>query len=176
MSQLRVQFVHGLASSPQGAQARLFAQHFEALTPAMAVEDFEGCVAQHAAALESFRPDVLIGSSFGGAVAVVMLERGLWRGPTLLLAQAALHYRPHARLPSGVPVLLVHGLHDEVVPIEQSRALAATGQPDCVELVELDDDHALSLAVQSGELLALVRRAGELRLPRSQPAGAGSTR
>ena len=36
----RVLFIHGLEGSPQGAKARLFAEHFEASTPAMDTADF----------------------------------------------------------------------------------------------------------------------------------------
>src|ERR1700754_4388730 len=96
-SKLRVQFAHGLESSPQGNKAKLLAQHFATETPAMNTRDFESCVALHAGTLMRFRPDVLVGSSFGGAVAVTLLERGLYRGPTLLLAQAARMYRPTDR-------------------------------------------------------------------------------
>jgi predicted esterase len=161
-SNLRVQFAHGLESSPQGIKARRFAEHFVAETPAMNTLDFESCVAVHAATLERFRPDVLVGSSFGGAVVVALLERGLWRGPTLLLAQAAENYRPGARLPEGVRVLLVHARQDAVVPVEHSRALAKTGTPALVELIECDDDHPLTALVESGELIELVRRVAEL--------------
>jgi predicted esterase len=157
--QLRVQFIHGLESSPHGNKARLFAKHFEALTPAMDTRDFEGCVLAQAAALKSFQPDLLIGSSFGGAVAVALLARGLWRGPTLLLAQAARYYAPEAALPQGVRVTLVHAPEDEVVDIEGSRALARTGTPSLVELIEVEDDHALSGLVAREELIAIVRRA-----------------
>jgi hypothetical protein len=166
--QLRVQFAHGLESSPQGSKARLLAQHFEACTPAMNTRDFESCVGVHAGALLRFAPDVLIGSSFGGAVVVALLERQLWRGPTLLLAQAAIHYNPHARLPQGVPVLLVHARQDDVVPVEHSRNLVATA-PTSAELVECDDDHALSQLVASGELVALVRRVAALGPQRLRP-------
>jgi hypothetical protein len=155
---IRVQFAHGLESSPQGSKAKLLAQHFEACTPSMDTRDFESCVGVHAGTLARFLPDLLIGSSFGGAVAVALLERGLWRGPTLLLAQAALHYNPRARLPKGVRVTLVHARQDDVVPVAQSVALAATGETGLVELIECDDDHALSRLVESGELVALVRR------------------
>jgi predicted esterase len=157
-SKLRVQFAHGLESSPQGAKARLFAEHFIAETPAMNTGDFGSCVEVHAAALARFEPDVLVGSSFGGAVAVALLERGLWRGPTLLLAQAAEHYRPGVRLPEGVRVLLVHARQDTVVSLEDSRRLAQTGTPALVELIERDDDHALTELVASGELVELVQR------------------
>jgi pimeloyl-ACP methyl ester carboxylesterase len=40
-----------------------------------------------------------------------------------------------------VPTLILHGLRDEVVPIERSRTVAA-GQPH-IRLVELDDNHEL---------------------------------
>lgn len=48
---------------------------------------------------------------------------------------------PAALLPLGLPVLLVHGLLDADVPVEQSRALAdaAAALGESVELIELDD-------------------------------------
>jgi pimeloyl-ACP methyl ester carboxylesterase len=80
-----------------------------------------------------------------------------------LLAQAALHYKPDARLPEGVRVVMVHARTDHVVPAEQSRLLAATAPANTtVELIEVDDDHALSQLVASGELIALVRRTAGL--------------
>ena len=154
---LRVQFIHGLEGSPQGAKAQLFAEHFTALTPAMNTHDFEGCVASHAATIGSFQPDVLVGSSFGGAVAVAILQRGVWRGPTLLLAQAAQHFGLAPQLPEGVHVWLVHGQRDDVVDIEDSRALARSGTPDRVRLIEVDDDHSLHGMVESGQLADVVR-------------------
>jgi pimeloyl-ACP methyl ester carboxylesterase len=153
----RVQFIHGLEGSPQGAKARVFAKHFTALTPAMDTRDFEACVRLHAETIESFRPDVLVGSSFGGAVAVELLRRGLWCGPTLLLAQAALKRNRAAELPEDVPIWLVHGRRDHLVDIEDSRSLARTGTPDLVRLIEVDDDHPLRATVESGELVTLVR-------------------
>lgn len=156
MARLRLQFAHGLEGSPQGAKARLFAAHFEASTPAMDTSDLEACIGVHAAEIVRFAPDVLVGSSFGGAVVVELLRREAWSGPTLLLAQAALRVDPQARLPAGVPVWLVHGLRDEIVDPEESRRLAATGSPDRVRLVEVDDDHGLHALVASGRLVEIV--------------------
>ncbi len=154
---MRVLFVHGLESSPQSAKATLLAEHFEALTPAMDTSDFEGCVVQQSEVVASFRPDVLVGSSFGGAVAVALLQRGLWAGPTLLLAQAALRRGLPAELPEGVPIWIVHGLRDDLIDPEDSRVLARSGTPGLVRLVERDDDHPLRGLVGSGELAELVR-------------------
>ena len=89
----------------------------------MDTADFAACVEVQAAALRDFRPDVLVGSSFGGAVAVELLRRGSWRGPTLLLAQAAVKRDPRARLPEGVPVWLVHGLRDDNVHFQNAAWL-----------------------------------------------------
>jgi acetyl esterase/lipase len=46
---------------------------------------------------------------------------------------------PAERTPIGVPLLLVHGLDDDVVPVEQSRTLAerAEAAGDTVDLVEV---------------------------------------
>lgn len=159
---MRVLFVHGLMSSPQGTKAVYLAERFEARTPAMNVGDFMGCVAQQAAEIDAFEPDVVVGSSFGGAVVLSLLNQGLWKGPTLLLAQAAVKMDPDARLPEGQPVLLVHGTRDEVVPIEHSRRLAQTGSPGLVRLLEVDDTHRLTGLVESDRLADLVREAHAL--------------
>ncbi len=160
MARLRVQFAHGLEGSPQGAKARLLGAHFETRVPAMDTSDFEACVALHEEALRSFRPDVFVGSSFGGAVAVALLQRGSWRGPTLLLAPAALRRGQPAWLPEGVPICLVHGTRDSIVDPVDSRTLARSGSPDLVRLLEVDDDHPLRSLLENTRLVELVRELG----------------
>lgn len=164
---LRVQFAHGLESSAQGNKARYLARHYEACTPAMDTSDFASCVAIHATTAANFQPDLLIGSSFGGAVAVALLARDLWRGPTLLLAPAALLYDPSARLPASARVTLVHARADAIVPFEHSRILAAMGDPRRVELIPCDDDHALSTMLAAGHLPGLIARALVSQVPTS---------
>ena len=158
MADPKVLFIHGLEGSPQGSKARLFDAHFDALTPAMDTQDFAGCVEVQREAIKSFRPDVLVGSSFGGAIAVALLAAGAWRGPTLLLAQAAIHYDATATLPPDLTVWLAHGTRDERIPVSHSRQLAATGTPDRIRLLEVDDDHPLHASVENGDLLDWVRQ------------------
>jgi hypothetical protein len=167
MKSPRLQFIHGLESSPGGRKALLFATEFTSLTPAMDTSDFAGCVEVQAGNIVEFKPELLIGSSFGGAVAVELLRRGDWRGPTLLLAQAALRYDPKARLPEGVPVTLVHGTRDDVIDITDSRLLARTGTKGLVRLIEVDDVHDLRATVESGRLIEIVREA-------ASPPGTGT--
>ncbi|MCH9674049.1 MAG: hypothetical protein K0U93_21605 [Gammaproteobacteria bacterium] len=153
---IKVHFIHGLEGSPSGNKARLFAKHFSAVTPAMNTADFAGCVAQHADALAAAPPDVLIGSSFGGAVAVALLQSGSWTGRTLLLAQAAQRRGLPANVPARTPIWIAHGRDDTVVPIEDSRQLAKAGDPDWVRLIEVDDDHALHGSTTNGALLSWI--------------------
>lgn len=56
---------------------------------------------------------------------------------------------------NGAPVTIVHGVRDDVVPIEISRAYAAM-HPG-VRLVELDDDHRLHASIP--EVFEIVRAA-----------------
>jgi len=157
-ARLKVQLIHGLEGSPQGPKAEYLARRFELLAPAMDTGDFEGALATQAAALAEFRPDVLVGSSFGGAVAVALLQRGLWRGPTLLLAPAVSHFGVAATLPAGACVTVVHGTRDAICSIEVSRALARAG--GAVRLVEVDDEHRLGSLLEGEAFADFVRGLG----------------
>jgi predicted esterase len=166
----RVLFIHGLESSPQGVKARFLAQHFETLTPSMDTSDFVACVRNQASRLAEFQPDVVVGSSFGGAVLLALVRAGAWRGPTVLLAPAARHYGIPEVLPEGVPVTVVHGTADDVVDIAGSRALAQTGSPGLVKLIELEDGHRLQSIIDDGSLATIVNDTRS-RLGEGSPRG-----
>jgi len=169
-------FVHGLESNAQGFKAVYLARHFEVVATEMDTtfvvvvrggdksaklkvdaDRFERCVQAQMETLRRCKPDVLFGSSFGGAVCLRLIEKGAWRGPTVLLAQAHLVLFPDLPPPSvpvGMPITFIHGLRDTVVPIEGSRRLAelaadangsAVGDDihSVVRLVMPDDTHGL---------------------------------
>jgi predicted esterase len=152
---LKIQFVHGLEGSPQGRKALFFKRHFNTNTPYMDTSNFSECVRQQAQVLREFSPDLLVGSSFGGAVVMALLERSLWSGPTLLLAPAAFWYNAKAALPESVPITIVHGRNDSVINIEDSRKLVAAASGGRVRLLEVDDAHDLGGLVESGQLAAI---------------------
>ncbi len=128
----------------------------------MNTQDFEASVGVQRDAIAARAPDVLVGSSFGGAVSLALLQRGGWRGPTLLLAPAVRFCKLSPELPERVAVLIAHGTRDTVVDIETSRALAKSGTPGLVELVEVDDEHRLEALVADDRLGDLVMRVAEL--------------
>lgn len=168
-----VLFLHGLESGPTGSKARLLAARFGALAVELDTSAARASAAEAAAAgqpwghpwpsLEAafatpmararaaIGPEtrLIVGSSFGGAVLERLLAAGDWRGPSLLLASAGCKLNGPRRLPAGVPVILIHGRQDDVVPVEDSRWLAAGAGPE-LRLWERDDDHRLSGALQEG--------------------------
>jgi pimeloyl-ACP methyl ester carboxylesterase len=91
--------------------------------------------------------DVVVGSSFGGAVALELINRGAWKGQTLLLCPAhrlvaARGWTPSPTLPADArQVTVVHGRQDETVPLEHSRSLV---RGTAATLIEVDDDHRLT--------------------------------
>jgi hypothetical protein len=89
---------------------------------------------------------VAVGSSFGAAVLLRLLhEEPALRRPCVMLAGAGPKLTPHRTLPAGARVALVHGLRDDVVPVEDSIALFASS-PDAALLL-LDDVHGLPSVV-----------------------------
>jgi acetyl esterase/lipase len=67
---------------------------------------------------------------------------------------------PAARLPLGIPQLLVHGTRDDIVPASMSRAYRdrAVAAGDEVELVETDEGHMDCLDPRSESWAAILER------------------
>lgn len=144
---------------------------------------FERSVGVQLRALAAHPIDVVVGSSFGGAVALELLRRGAWRGPTVLLCPAHLRVAERAGVP-WVPlapsveparVLLVHAREDEVVPYAHSQQLS---RELGAELVTVSDDHRLSHSASPEGLASWVRRTSSLAIfsfttesSRSHPSG-----
>lgn len=117
--------------------------------------------------LQAHPIDVVVGSSFGGAIAVELISRGLWSGPAVLLCPAhALVARRSRRPPhpgfAGVPsavlerIVVVHGTRDETVPLEDSQRLVAQTP---ARLITVEDDHRLSATATAASLKAWVTAA-----------------
>ncbi len=119
--------------------------------------------APRASALEAivqFRPEVVVGSSFGGGLAMLLQQEGLWKGPMVLLAPAGAKLFAVHSLTTTAPVAVLHGRQDDIVAVADSVALAQHARGD-VTLRLVDDDHRLQDSVSLGllgDLLTLVTR------------------
>ncbi len=150
-------FLHGLESGPHGRKYQALATAFgEVQAP-----DTEGVfdpverLERIVAATRSLERGLVVGSSFGGLMAVLLAHHHPERVGALVLCAPAV-YPPRVdavyRLP---PTVILHGVHDDIVSIAVSEELAdRTG----ATLLRLDDDHGLAASLQ-----VLVDAVDELR-------------
>ncbi len=138
----KVLFFHGLETGPFGRKyAALVQAGLEVVSPdcqgmslLQRVKAVMPLMTQHA--------PIVVGSSFGGAVAVLASMRAGIRLPGIVLCAPALNrVEEPDQLRAVAPTIILHGLSDDIVPIEVSRSYA---QRTGVELIELQDDHRLS--------------------------------
>ncbi len=125
------------------------------------------CVEMQRALLAESRVDVVVGSSFGGAVAVELLARRHWSGPTVLLCPA--HEKVAKLAALRVPALghasgtvVVHGLNDKTVPVAHARSLVRTAPKNSALLVEVDDNHRLSASTNAQNFATWIQQARDL--------------
>ncbi len=138
-------FIHGLESTGRGTKGMFFRGRY----PEMIIEDFEGSFDQRMEKLDHLLAEktdlVLVGSSYGGLMAAVYACRNEARVRKLVLLAPALHldpYQPYLGKTLRIPVIIFHGLRDEVVPIESVRQISGRLYANC-EFNALDDDHVL---------------------------------
>ncbi|MFM7204206.1 MAG: alpha/beta fold hydrolase [Myxococcota bacterium] len=141
-------FLHGLEGSPTGRKANWLRQHYDAVAPALDTQTFEQAVADGAKALEAFRPALVIGSSYGGAVLLELACSGRWAGPSIFLAQAGKKLLPYDRLPPGHQAVFIHGTLDELIPWQESAELVEATGPSA-RLVLVEDEHRLNSVLGS---------------------------
>lgn len=132
----RVLFLHGWCSD--GSTKTMFLQSlgYDVLTPKVSHWFFSKAVAQAQETYGEFRPDVIVGSSRGGTVAMNM-ERG--NTPLILLAPAWKQWGKARTIKKNTVV--IHSVHDEIVAFQDSVELCeASG----VRLISAGDDHQLN--------------------------------
>jgi pimeloyl-ACP methyl ester carboxylesterase len=142
-------FAHGLEGSPEGAKIQALRQ---AGLSVVAPDGRGRPLAERIALLEAATRDgsfVLGGSSYGGLAAAWLAAAHPDRFVGLVLCAPALHWSEPPVVdvaaltaPPGLPTVILHGLRDDVVPIDVSRRYRDRSGPH-VELLEVDDDHRL---------------------------------
>ena len=118
---MKILYLHGLHSKPGGVKPTfLTRQGYDVVNPALPDEDFAASVAIARAAFDESRPDVIVGSSRGGAVAI-HIDAGTT--PLVLIAPAWRRWGTAERIKPGTTIL--HAEADDVIPLADSRALLA---------------------------------------------------
>ena len=137
---MKILFLHGWHSVPGGVKPSYLAQHgHEVLNPALSDDDWDEAVriAQHE--YDRHHPDVIVGSSRGGAIAM-NLDSG--STPLVLLCPAWKRWGKAKTIKTGSVVL--HSEADEVIPFAESRELVrASGLPKSA-LIVVGNDHRLA--------------------------------
>lgn len=139
-------YLHGLESDSNSGKKRQFREWF----PGMLTPDFKGSFEQRMSQLQPILGDsrdwTIIGSSFGGLMGTVFT----CKNPTqvrklILLAPALLRESFGSYLdlqPVSVPVTVIHGTMDDVVPLEPARGVAQSLFTN-LQYIVVDDDHRL---------------------------------
>jgi pimeloyl-ACP methyl ester carboxylesterase len=142
-------FSHGQESGPWGTKIQSMADCVRALGCDVESVDYQGIVDPTervdkliSSCAEVTDPIVLIGSSMGGHVATAAAERVNAVG---LFVLAPAYYMPgYEDLTPGapeIPISIVHGWHDDVVPLENSIRFA---RKCSATLHIVDGDHRLT--------------------------------
>jgi len=136
----KVLFLHGLESQPGGFKPRYLKEKgYRVFNPWLPKSSFEESVkiAQHKVDTES--PDVIVGSSRGGAVAMCIEPRG---AKLVLIAPAWKRFSlPHRVMTVKSECVVLHSEADDVVSIDDSIQLT---ELDGTTLIKAGEDHRMN--------------------------------
>ena len=137
---MKILFLHGWHSVPGGKKPSYLASHgHEVINPALDDDDFDQAVRTAQAEYDRHQPDVIVGSSRGGAVAM-NLDSG--STPLVLLCPAWKRWGTAKTVRPGTVIL--HSEADDVIPIAESRELVGASRLPESALVVVGSDHRLA--------------------------------
>ncbi len=137
---MKILFLHGWQSVPGGVKPTYLIQHGHAvINPKLPDEDFEEAMRIAQTAFDWNQPDVVVGSSRGGALAVNIKSANV---PLVLLCPAWKKYGRAVR--AKLNTIILHSRADEVVPFADSEELAKKSGLPATALREVGNDHRLA--------------------------------
>jgi len=136
---MRVLFLHGFGSDPNGIRPAFLRQSGHEVThPALPDHDFEESVRIAQEAFDQCHPEVVVGSSRGGGVAMMIDSADV---PLVLIAPSWSKWGGAARVKPSTVIL--HSEHDDVVPIDGSRELVRQSELPEDQLVVVGQNHRM---------------------------------
>jgi len=134
---MTILFLHGWQSIPGGVKPTYLSTHgHTVINPALPDEDFEEAIRIAQAEFDRHHPQVVVGSSRGGAVAMNIRSGS---AKLVLLCPAWKKYGTAKTV--GLETVILHSRADDVVPFEDSEELAAGSG---ARLIEVGSDHRLA--------------------------------
>lgn len=136
----RILFLHGWQSIVGGVKPTFLknAGH-EVINPALDDDDFDLAVSTAQAEYDQYKPDVIVGSSRGGAVAL-NIDSG--DTPLVLLCPAWRNWGTATAIKSNSVIL--HSRQDDVIPFADSEELVTNSGLPPETLIEIGSDHRLA--------------------------------
>ena len=137
---MKLLYLHGWNSTVGGVKPTYLRSHgHEVIEPEMDHEDFEAALRTAQAAFDQHQPEIVVGSSRGGAVAV-----NLDSGPArlVLICPAWKKWGRANTAKAGTQIL--HSRADDVVPFADSVELISMSRLPETALIEVGQDHRLA--------------------------------
>jgi alpha-beta hydrolase superfamily lysophospholipase len=137
---MKVLYLHGWNSVVGGVKPTYLKSHgHEVIEPALNHEDFQAALETAQRAFDQHQPEVVVGSSRGGAVAV-----NLASGSARLVLICPAWKKWGAAKTTKPATKILHSRADDVVPFQDSvELLFESGLPESA-LIEVGQDHRLA--------------------------------
>lgn len=153
---MKILYLHGWKSVCGGVKPTYLAdQGHEVVEPELPEDDFDAALRIAQAEFERIKPDVVVGSSRGGALAM-NLDAG--DVPLVLLCPAWKRWGRVGKVKPGTQIL--HSREDEVVPFEDTLELLRASGLDESALIVTGENHRLFDPASLSAMAAAVQRAG----------------
>jgi alpha-beta hydrolase superfamily lysophospholipase len=151
---MKILFLHGWQSTPGGIKPTYLTEHgHDVLNPALPEDDFDAAVRIAQSEFDRGKPDVIVGSSRGGAVA---MNINAGDTPLVLLCPAWKRWGTVTIVKPGTVIL--HSQADEVVPFADSQELLRnSGLPESA-LVVVGHEHRLADSESLARMVKAVER------------------
>ena len=137
---MKILFLHGWHSVVGGVKPTYLQDcGHQVINPALDDDDFDAAVRTAQAEFDQHQPDVVVGSSRGGAVAM-NIQSG--ETPLVLLCPAWKNWGTVRNLKSNSVIL--HSRADDVIPFDDSEELLSLSGLPPEMLIEVGNDHRLA--------------------------------
>jgi len=152
---MKILFLHGWQSVPGSVKPTYLKDHgHEVLNPALPDDDFNAAVRIAQAEFDQHHPDVIVGSSRGGAVAMNISSGNT---PLVLMCPAWKHWGTARAVKPGTAIL--HSKADETIPFAESQELLRNGGLPETDLIVIGYEHRLADPDSLAKMMEAVEKA-----------------